>query len=117
MTTQEALKYIFEFIEASDLQAPASEVFKAGIAIGTIQKAIEAKEQEICENHGWRLMRECPPPDRKDILVCDIDGDVYLTRQSTLDGVHRYYDAGGDKIKDIVAWMPKPEPYRERRKK
>ena len=51
MTTQEALKYIFEFIEASDLQAPASEVFKAGIAIGTIQKAVEAKEKEIQEKY------------------------------------------------------------------
>lgn len=93
MTTQEALKYIFEFIEVSDLQAPASEIFKAGIAIGTIQKAIEAKEQEICENHRWRLMRERPPPEGKDIFVCDIDGDVYFTS----------YDVGGDEIKDIVA--------------
>lgn len=49
MTTQEAIKYIFEFLEASDLQAPASEVFKAGIAIGTIQRAIETKEKEIKE--------------------------------------------------------------------
>ena len=49
MTTQEAIKYIFEFIEASDFQASASEVFKAGIAIGTIQRAIEDKEKEIKE--------------------------------------------------------------------
>lgn len=49
MTTQEAIKYIFEFIEASDFQASASEVFKAGMAIGTIQKTIETKEKEIQE--------------------------------------------------------------------
>lgn len=75
MTTQEALKYIFEFIEASDLQAPASEVFKAGIAIGTIQKAVEAKEKEIQEKKtGEWISKGAREGSHEEIYECSICG-------------------------------------------
>lgn len=58
----------------------------------------------------WIPVTERPPEVGADILFCDIDGDVYAghrTRHSDF-----YPDFSGDKIKNVVAWMPKPEPYK-----
>ena len=45
-----------------------------------------------------------------DVLVCDIDGDIYKAYLSDYDGWRRSDDF--EKIKSVVAWMPLPEPYK-----
>lgn len=48
----------------------------------------------------------------EEILVCDIDGDIYLThRIAESEHSSRYYDSDGNKIKSITAWQPLPKPY------
>lgn len=87
MTVQEAIKYIFEFLEASDLQAPAREVFKAGIAIGTIQKAIEAKEKEIQEKKtGEWISKGAREEGHEEIYECSICGVQFVS-----DGINFAY--------------------------
>ena len=45
-------------------------------------------------------------------LICDIDGDIYLTHRVNISSTKfEFYDEWGDRIKNIVAWMPLPAPY------
>ena len=46
----------------------------------------------------------------KDVLVCDIDGDIYKAYMSEYDGWRRSEDF--ENIKNVVAWMPLPEAYK-----
>ena len=60
----------------------------------------------------WVDITEKLPPEGKEILVCDIDGDIYLThRIAESEHSSRYYDSDGNKIKSITAWQPLPKPY------
>ena len=61
----------------------------------------------------WTPIKEEFPPIGEDVLVCDIDGDIYLTHRLNCASLECYDDIG-DKIKNIVAWCPLPEPYKER---
>lgn len=62
----------------------------------------------------WLRMDEALPEVGKNILVCDIDGDIYFTRRVNNSSTQfSFYDEWGDKIKNIVAWMPLPAPYKE----
>jgi hypothetical protein len=45
----------------------------------------------------------------EDVLICDYDGDMYISYLHT-DGKWGY-DDGGNKLKNIIAWMPLPEPF------
>lgn len=74
-----------------------------------IEIAIEAFK--TYEKHMWHPIKEGPPPEGKDILVTDIDGDVYATMYGVRNGVGVCYDSGGDKIKNITAWMLFPKGY------
>ena len=58
------------------------------------------------------LFLDCPMPDNyQDILICTRNGSVQAdTFYVDEDGC--YLDSGLDWIKDVVAWMPLPEPYR-----
>lgn len=68
-------------------------------------------KHKFSKNNGWVPMKERIPKAGKDILVCDIDGDIYYTHRSIVGGKSFYWDVGGDQIKNIVAWMPMPAPY------
>lgn len=59
----------------------------------------------------WIPVTERPPEVGADILFCDIDGDVYAGHRTRYGDF--YPDFSGDKIKNVVAWMQKPEPYKE----
>ena len=76
-------------------------------ALDTIQSLEERKQGE------WIDINENLPLINKDILVCDCYGGIYLTRR-IVDGqtTRRFYDEYGNKIKDVVAWMELPKPYK-----
>ena len=59
----------------------------------------------------WIPVTERLPDVGADILFCDIDGDAYAGHRTRHGDF--YPDFDGDKIKNVVAWMPKPEPYKE----
>lgn len=57
----------------------------------------------------WIPVTEQLPKVSENILICDIDGDIdlgHLTRY----GVY-YPEFWGDRIKNVTAWMPLPEPW------
>ncbi len=62
----------------------------------------------------WQLMGKTLPKVGEHILVCDIDGDMYFTHRVNISSTKfEFYDEWGDRIKNIVAWMPLPAPYEE----
>jgi len=67
--------------------------------------AIKALEQEP----RWIHVKNRLPMMGQDVLICDYDGDMYISYLHT-DGKWGYDDAG-NKLKNIIAWMPLPEPY------
>lgn len=57
----------------------------------------------------WIPVSERLPDIPRYILICDIDGDIYLGYRTRYGD---YYPAfGDDRIKCVTAWMPLPEPY------
>lgn len=59
----------------------------------------------------WNPVREWPKTTSEDVLVCDIDGDIYKAYMSEYGGWRRSEDF--ENIKNVVAWMPLPAPYEE----
>lgn len=71
-----------------------------------------------------KLDRECDKPSgewiptsetmpdnpSEDVLVCDIDGDIYKAYLSDYDGWKRSEDF--EKVKNVVAWQPLPPAYK-----
>lgn len=59
----------------------------------------------------WIPIKERIPGPGKNILVCDSDGDIYVSYMC-ID--HTFgFDTSGNKIKNVVAWMNAPKPYKE----
>lgn len=78
------------------------------------QRAAEKLKEQFVNEGVWQIMGATLPEVGKDVLICDIDGSIYLThRVNTTKTKFAFYDAWGDKIKNIVAWMPLPKPYQE----
>lgn len=73
-----------------------------------LDMAIKALEQ----NQKWVYVKDELPMIGEEVLLCDCDGDMYISYLHT-DG--RWgADYCGNKIKNIVAWQPLPaEPYAE----
>ena len=59
----------------------------------------------------WIPVSEALPKDQTYVLVSTLDNDV---QEAHLDGEGRFRDCYGDKVKCVIAWMPLPEPYKER---
>jgi hypothetical protein len=57
----------------------------------------------------WTPVSERLPIIGEDVLICDYDGDMYISYLHT-DGKWGY-DYSGIKLKNIMAWMPLPTPY------
>lgn len=57
----------------------------------------------------WIPVSERLPIIGEDVLICDYDGDLYISYLHT-DGKWGY-DYSGNKLKNIMAWMPLPQPY------
>lgn len=65
----------------------------------------------VNETRRWIPIKERIPVPGKNILVCDSDGDIYVSYMR-ID--HTFgFDTSGNKIKNVVAWMYSPEPYKE----
>lgn len=74
-----------------------------------IQGASEPKEKIL--QPRWIPIKERIPGPGKNILVCDSDGDIYVSYMRT---DHTFgFDTSGNKIKNVVAWMYSPKPYKE----
>ena len=63
------------------------------------------------EQRRWIPCKERLPDISKSVLICDIEGDIYLGHRTRYGDY--YPDFWCDKIKNIVAWQPLPEPYKE----
>ena len=63
----------------------------------------------LSEPH-WIPVTERLPEVGKSILICDADGDICLGHRTN----YGYYfpDFCEDKIKNVRAWQPLPEPYK-----
>lgn len=78
------------------------------------QRAAEKLKEQFANEGVWQIMGVTLPEVGKDVLICDIDGSIYLTHRVNISKTKfAFYDAWGDKIKNIVAWMPLPKPYQE----
>lgn len=76
------------------------------------QRAAEELKEQFVNKSVWQIMGVTLPEVGKDVLICDIDGDIYLTHRVNLDSTKfAFFNEWGDKIKNVVAWMPLPEPY------
>ena len=69
------------------------------------------KAMTFCaDKMGWIQISERPPQVGIDVLICDIEGDIFLTHRTTFGN---YFAEIGCEIKNVKAWMPLPEPYKE----
>lgn len=59
---------------------------------------------------NWIPVTEKLPAMGKSVLMCDIDGDIYLGHRTQCG--YYYPDFCEDKIKDVRAWCELPEPYK-----
>lgn len=58
----------------------------------------------------WIPISESMPPFGEDVLVCDLDGDMYITHLH-LNGTWGF-EYCGNKIKNVVAWQELPLPWK-----
>ncbi len=61
------------------------------------------------EQPRWIPVSESMPPIGQDVLVCDVDGDMYITYLH-LNGTWGF-EYCGNKIKNVVAWQELPPSY------
>lgn len=74
-------------------------------------KTRELTEEEKEEYPDYTFMYDCKlPEDGEEVLVTKWNGDTALDTFCRDDSCYfeNYYDEG-----DVIAWMPKPEPYKE----
>ena len=68
---------------------------------------------EVCDDDQkrWTPCTSAKPEPYRDVIFCDVDGEVY--KGSMYDSGNWYDDAYDDAVKNVVAWMPLPEPYKK----
>lgn len=57
----------------------------------------------------WISCKQQLPEVGKTILICDIDGNIYVGHRA-----REHWWSVDDKVKNVIAWMPRPMPYKER---
>ena len=65
--------------------------------------------KEDAEPH-WIPVTEKLPAMGKSVLMCDIDGDIYLGHRTQCG--YYYPDFCVDRVKNVTAWCNLPEPYK-----
>lgn len=73
--------------------------------IVAVRKAFRA----LAKPH-WIPVTERLPAMGKSVLMCDIDGDIYLGHRTQCG--YYYPDFCGDRVKNVTAWCNLPEPYK-----
>lgn len=58
----------------------------------------------------WVRCKTILPEEYRDIIFCDSKGIEYI---GMIDGLKRFIDRSGEKIEDVVAWMPAPLPFNQ----
>ena len=94
LSTQERMRRILQI----------QQMQKEGIII------LEPDFEIIPEPNNWYKASEANPTPFNDVLFCDDQGEMYI---GTMDALMRFVDKSGQSIKNVVAWMPAPEPYEE----
>lgn len=83
------------FVNADEIE-PDDEIFKDDYSDKNTQ-------------NGWIYCKDKLPEECQDVLVVDIDGDIYITHRINLKEHMDSYDYYGNKIKSIIAWQPLPK--------
>ena len=126
MTIDEAIKELkIQFVGEYDRQREAKDMaIKAlqehqhykdlaesyGKTINKLTKAIAEQASNSEKANKWISTSDSMPIIGQDVLVCDLDGNMYITSLH-LDG--RWgFDYCGNKIKNVVAWQELPEAYK-----
>lgn len=100
---------VWEAVNALGVVVDEEELFKA-LKYDRDQYSKGYKDG-VNETRRWIPIKERIPGPGKNILVCDSDGDIYVSYMR-ID--HTFgFDTSGNKIKNVVAWMYSPEPYKE----
>lgn len=80
------------------------------IAKNVILKALDGQMNHSEKPNKWIPISESMPPIGQDVLVCDLDGDMYITYLH-LNGTWGF-EYCGNKIKNVAAWQELPLPYK-----
>ena len=64
----------------------------------------------VFEPSEWIRLDVVMPPKYKDLILCDKNGIEYI---AIYDDLERFIDRSGEKVEDIIAWMPAPQAYSE----
>jgi hypothetical protein len=80
------------------------------IAKNVILKALNKQASSSEKPNKWIPLSKEMPIIGEDVLLCDLDGDIYISYLHI--GGRWGFEYCGNEIKNIVAWMPLPEPYK-----
>jgi hypothetical protein len=83
------------------------------IAKNVILKALEEQMSSLEEPNKWIPLSKEMPIIGEDVLLCDLDGDIYISYLHLNGGWG--FEYCGNEIKNIVAWMPLPAPFKPRK--
>ena len=89
---------------------------------GNLQGCLEFRQlaewlselKQLRERTKWIPVYEGMPEDGQNVLFCDIDEEIMLGYHvKGRSGTHFSQDGTWDDMKNVFAWMPLPEPYKE----
>lgn len=100
----------YETLRNSMTVQDAARVLMETNCYGTMDIAKNVILKALEEQPRWIPVSESMPPIGQDVLVCDLDGDMYITYLH-LNGTWGF-EYCGNKIKNVVAWQELPLPYK-----
>ena len=100
----------YETLRKSMTIQDAARVLRDTNCYGTMDIAKSVILRALEEQPRWIPVSESIPPMGQDVLVCDLDGDMYITYLH-LNGTWGF-EYCGNKIKNVVAWQELPLPYK-----
>lgn len=127
-TLNEMDRYIADELTlcGSDNKFPKNEVFIVDDVYEQIVEQLSSVTDKMCftkdnqlkplpkERREWIPVSEGLPKEETDVLVCNINGDIEISRGSYSTEVENdfiWYTSGW-RFGNVKAWMPLPEPYK-----
>ena len=95
-------------LEGAEIEATKNRKYVFSSAINTIRGNLA----NFPPVNQWISCDERLPEDGPNILICDINGNIEVAHLSRLFRIE-FFSPYGDKIENVKAWMPLPEPYKE----